>query len=376
MIEALLPVEQRLKPGADVTAPGNGGKVVGFLQQTLFHQSLQNPKREGRTADAASRDGDSRKFPVETFLLPGPVAGGPFCAWRIASPRERHEQGDGVFRGGHGVAAGRVHHDDALAGGRGHVDVVHADARAGDGAALAGLVEEFGGEFGLRPADNRVRGADGGLEFVALEAGAVVHLDPGSGEQFDPGGFELVEAYPYDLIILDLMLPRLTGGELLQRIRRTNSYVPVLVLTARDSIDDKVKLFELGADDYLTKPFAFAELLARLNALARRPPTQEMAMALRVADLEVDLLRRTVTRSGARIDLQPREYQILEFLLRHAGRVVTRTMLLESVWDFHFDPKTNIVETHMSRLRAKLYQEGAPDLIHTVRGAGYCLREP
>jgi two-component system OmpR family response regulator len=172
------------------------------------------------------------------------------------------------------------------------------------------------------------------------------------------------------------MLPEVDGMTILRTIRASNIQTPVLLLTAMDGIDDRVEGLEAGADDYLVKPFAFAELLARLNALARRPPTQEMTMSLRVADLEVDLLRRTVTRSGTRIDLQPREYQILEFLLRHAGRVVTRTMLLESVWDFHFDPKTNIVETHMSRLRGKLYREDAPDLIHTVRGAGYCLREP
>jgi len=189
-------------------------------------------------------------------------------------------------------------------------------------------------------------------------------------------GLLLAAGETYDVIVLDRMLPEVDGMTILRTIRASNIQTPVLLLTAMDGIDDRVEGLEAGADDYLVKPFAFAELLARLNALARRPPTQDMAMSLRVADLEVDLLRRTVTRSGARIDLQPREYQILEFLLRHAGRVVTRTMLLESVWDFHFDPKTNIVETHMSRLRAKLYREGAPDLIHTVRGAGYCLREP
>jgi two-component system OmpR family response regulator len=189
-------------------------------------------------------------------------------------------------------------------------------------------------------------------------------------------GLLLAAGETYDVIVLDRMLPEVDGMTILRTIRASNIQTPVLLLTAMDGIDDRVEGLEAGADDYLVKPFAFAELLARLNALARRPPTQDLAMSLRVADLEVDLLRRAVTRSGARIDLQPREYQILEFLLRHAGRVVTRTMLLESVWDFHFDPKTNIVETHMSRLRAKLYREGAPDLILTVRGAGYCLREP
>uniref|UniRef100_UPI00286B2E81 response regulator transcription factor n=1 Tax=Phenylobacterium sp. TaxID=1871053 RepID=UPI00286B2E81 len=137
-----------------------------------------------------------------------------------------------------------------------------------------------------------------------------------------------------------------------------------------------VEGLEAGADDYLVKPFAFAELLARVNALARRPPTQDIRTELSVADLKLDLLKRTVSRGGRRIELQPREFQLLEYLLRHAGRVVTRTMLLESVWDFHFDPKTNIVETHMSRLRGKVDRGHAHELIHTVRGAGYVLREP
>jgi two-component system OmpR family response regulator len=136
-----------------------------------------------------------------------------------------------------------------------------------------------------------------------------------------------------------------------------------------------VEGLEAGGDDYLVKPFATAELLARINALARRPPPQDVTTALRVADLHMDLLKRAVTRAGQRIDLQPREFQLLEYLMRHAGRVVTRTMLLESVWDFHFDPKTNIVETHMSRLRSKVDRGHAQELIHTVRGAGYCLRE-
>ena len=151
---------------------------------------------------------------------------------------------------------------------------------------------------------------------------------------------------------------------------------PVLLLTALGGIDDRVEGLEAGGDDYLVKPFAFAELLARVGALARRPPPQDAPTVLRVADLEMDLLGRTVTRAGERIELQPREFQLLEYLMRHAGRVVTRTMLLESVWDFHFDPKTNIVETHISRLRAKLQRGGGAELIHTVRGAGYRLSEP
>jgi two-component system OmpR family response regulator len=137
-----------------------------------------------------------------------------------------------------------------------------------------------------------------------------------------------------------------------------------------------VRGLDSGADDYLVKPFAFAELLARINALARRPPLAEAATVLRAGDLEMDLLKRSVLRAGRPVELQPREFQLLEFLLRNADRVVTRTMLLEAVWDFHFDPRTNIVETHISRLRSKLSGDGAPDLIHTVRGAGYVLRAP
>jgi two-component system OmpR family response regulator len=137
-----------------------------------------------------------------------------------------------------------------------------------------------------------------------------------------------------------------------------------------------VRGLEAGGDDYLVKPFAFAELLARINALARRPPLTDTPTVLRVGDLEVDRLRRTVLRAGRPIELQPREFQLLEFLMRNDDRIVTRTMLLEAVWNFHFEPKTNIVETHMSRLRAKLSQFGGAELIHTVRGAGYAVRAP
>jgi two-component system OmpR family response regulator len=137
-----------------------------------------------------------------------------------------------------------------------------------------------------------------------------------------------------------------------------------------------VRGLEAGGDDYLVKPFAFAELLARINALARRPPLTDTPTVLRAGDLEMNLLKRTVIRGGRPVELQSREFQLLEYMLRNADRVVTRTMLLEAVWDFHFDPKTNIVETHMSRLRSKLSQNGGAELIHTVRGAGYVLRAP
>jgi two-component system OmpR family response regulator len=189
-------------------------------------------------------------------------------------------------------------------------------------------------------------------------------------------GLMLAAGETYDVIILDRMLPEIDGLGILRTIRASGVKTPVLLLTALGGIDDRVEGLEAGADDYLIKPFAFAELLARVNALARRPPAQEMRTELALADLRLDLLKRTVSRAGRRIDLQPREFQILEYLLRHAGRVVTRTMLLESVWDFHFDPKTNIVETHMSRLRGKVDRGHGVELIHTVRGAGYVLREP
>ena len=180
----------------------------------------------------------------------------------------------------------------------------------------------------------------------------------------------------HDVLVVDRMLPGLDGLGLVRTLREAGVKAPVLFLTALGGVGDRVRGLEAGGDDYLVKPFAFAELLARLNALARRPPLAEVQTVLRVADLEMDLLKRTVTRGGARVELQPREFQLLEYLMRNIERVVTRTMLLEAVWDFHFDPKTNIVETHVSRLRAKIAQSGGPELIHTVRGAGYVLREP
>ena len=180
----------------------------------------------------------------------------------------------------------------------------------------------------------------------------------------------------HDVLIVDRMLPGLDGVSLVRGLREIGMKAPVLFLTALGGVGDRVRGLEAGADDYLVKPFAFAELLARVNALARRLPLNEMPRVLRIGDLEIDLLKRTVARGGKPIELQPREFQLLEFLARNADRVVTRTMLLESVWDFHFDPKTNIVETHMSRLRGKLAQHGGTELIHTVRGAGYALRAP
>lgn len=189
-------------------------------------------------------------------------------------------------------------------------------------------------------------------------------------------GLMLAAGEPYDVIILDRMLPEIDGLAILKTIRSIGVKTPVLVLTALGGIDDRVEGLEAGGDDYLVKPFAMAELLARIQALARRPPPQEAPTVLEVADLKLDLLKRTVTRANTRVELQPKEFQLLEFLMRHAGKVVTRTMLLEGVWDFHFDPRTNIVETHISRLRSKIDRGPGTELIQTVRGAGYCIRAP
>jgi two-component system OmpR family response regulator len=166
------------------------------------------------------------------------------------------------------------------------------------------------------------------------------------------------------------------GLALVKTLRGAGHAAPTLLLTTLSGIDDRVEGLNAGADDYLVKPFAFSELLARLNALARRPPPAQVQTTLQVGDLKVDLLRRKVTRGSEVIDLQPREFQLLEFLMRHADQIVTRTMLLEGVWEFHFDPKTNVVETHISRLRSKVDRGRHPELIQTIRGAGYCLRAP
>jgi two-component system OmpR family response regulator len=189
-------------------------------------------------------------------------------------------------------------------------------------------------------------------------------------------GLLMATAERYDVLIVDRMLPGLDGLSLVKALRGAELKTPVLLLTTMGGIDDRVDGLNAGADDYLIKPFAFSELLARVNALARRPPMAEARTVLKICDLEMDLLKRRVTRGGEIIDLQPREFQLLEFLVRHADQVVTRTMLLEGVWEFHFDPKTNVVETHISRLRSKVDRGRAHELIHTIRGSGYSLRAP
>ncbi len=186
-------------------------------------------------------------------------------------------------------------------------------------------------------------------------------------------GLYLATGERYEVMIVDRMLPHMDGLSLVKAARSSGVKTPALFLTTMGGVDDRVAGLEAGADDYLVKPFVFAELLARVSALARRPPIVETT-SLKVGDLEVDLLTRAVTRGGKRIDLLAQEFKILEYLARHAGEIVTRTMLLEKVWDFHFDPKTNIVETHISRLRAKIDKGFDKPLLHTVRGAGYVIR--
>lgn len=186
-------------------------------------------------------------------------------------------------------------------------------------------------------------------------------------------GLEYAEAYPYDLILLDLMLPSLPGVEVLQRIRRTNQYVPILVLTARDSVDDKVKLFEGGADDYLTKPFAFAELLVRVKALLRRGPVNRSS-TLRIGDLELDRLTQQVKWHGKHIELTAKEYSLLEYLMQNPDRVLSRNMIIEHVWDQSFDGITNIVDVYVRHLRSKIDEGNEPKMIRTVRGTGYMIR--
>jgi two-component system OmpR family response regulator len=187
-------------------------------------------------------------------------------------------------------------------------------------------------------------------------------------------GLFLATGGGHDVLVVDRMLPKLDGLGMVRALRAAGVSAPAIFLTARAGVGDRVEGLDAGADDYLAKPFAFAELLARINALARRPALQADATMLAVGDLQMDLLKRRVTRAGQRIDLQPREFRLLEYLMRRQGQVVTRTMLLEGVWDFHFDPKTSVVETHVSRLRAKIDRGHARALIHTLRGQGYVVR--
>lgn len=187
-------------------------------------------------------------------------------------------------------------------------------------------------------------------------------------------GLLMATTEQYDVLVVDRMLPELDGLSLVKTIRASDNTTPVLILSALGEVDDRVQGLKAGADDYLTKPFAFSELMARLEALLRRKEVEAPVTRLRVADLELDLLSREVTRGGRPIDLQPREFRLLEYLMRHHGQVVTRTMLLEKVWDYNFDPQTNIIDVHISRLRGKIDKGFDTPLLHTVRGSGYVLK--
>ena len=208
-------------------------------------------------------------------------------------------------------------------------------------------------EKGLREAGHSVDSADNGKD-----------------------GLFLATTEPYDVLVIDWMLPEVDGMRVLHALRASDNMVPVLILSARNQVDDRVRGLRAGADDYLVKPFAFEELLARVEILAlRRPSASGESTTLSCHDLEMDLLSRRVLRAGNTIDLNPREFSLLEYLLRHQGQVITRTLLLENVWDYHFDPQTNVIDVHISRLRQKIDKGHERALIHTVRGAGYRLSD-
>ena len=217
--------------------------------------------------------------------------------------------------------------------------IVEDDLEAG--AAMARGLTEAGNEV--------VHAADGSLGLKAAE----------------PGG--------YDVMVVDRMMPNMDGLTMVETLRRQGDQTPVLFLSALGEIEDRVTGLKAGGDDYLVKPYAFAELIARVEALARRRDTGSVQTMLRVGDLEMDLIGRCVRRDGKEIDLQPREFQLLEFLMRHAGQSVTRTMLLEKVWEYHFDPQTNVIDVHVSRLRSKIDKGFERPMLQTVRGAGYRL---
>jgi two-component system OmpR family response regulator len=188
-------------------------------------------------------------------------------------------------------------------------------------------------------------------------------------------GLSMARKGAYDVLVVDRMLPRRDGLALVQELRSEGSRTPVLILSALGEVDDRVKGLRAGGDDYLTKPYAYTELLARIEALARRLVPEEQQTRYTVGDLVLDRLSHKVTRAGTLISLQPREFRLLEYLMKHAGQVVTRTMLLENVWDYHFDPQTNVIDVHISRLRSKIDKGFSRPLLHTVRGAGYMIRD-
>ena len=187
-------------------------------------------------------------------------------------------------------------------------------------------------------------------------------------------GLNLALSGSFDVLVVDRMLPKRDGLSVVSTLRQESISTPALFLSALGEVDDRIMGLKAGGDDYLTKPYAFAELLARIEVLVRRSNPEQARTRLQVGDLEVDLLARKVSRNGTEIDLQPREFRLLEYLMKHAGQVVTRTMLLENVWEYHFDPQTNVIDVHISRLRAKIDKNFKQPLLHTIRGAGYSLR--
>lgn len=238
------------------------------------------------------------------------------------------------------------------------------------------------GGFALLPAATRPQD-NGRMKILLIEddpetADHICHALRAQGHEVEESrdgtaGLAAAQGGQHAALIVDRMLPGLDGLSLVKRLRAEGSQTPVLFLTTMSGIDDRVAGLNGGGDDYLTKPFALVELVARINAIARRGDSRQ-PVTLHAGDLEMDLIRRTVHRGGKAVDLQPQEFKLLEYMLRNAGRVVTRSMLLENVWELHFDPRTNIVETHMSRLRAKMDRGHPIELIHTIRGNGYILR--
>ncbi|CAM5581426.1 response regulator transcription factor [Mycolicibacterium aubagnense] len=207
------------------------------------------------------------------------------------------------------------------------------------------------------------------LEKAFTEAGHTAHV-AGDGET----GFALADSGEYDVMVVDRMLPRRDGLSVIAALRSRGNTTPVLILSALGEVDDRVTGLRAGGDDYLTKPYAFSELLARVEVLNRRAGVKESETVYRSGDLELDRLSHSVKRAGKEIVLQPREFRLLEYLMRHAGQVVTRTMLLENVWDYHFDPQTNVIDVHVSRLRGKIEKGFEKPILHTIRGAGYMLK--
>jgi len=207
------------------------------------------------------------------------------------------------------------------------------------------------------------------LEKAFAEAGHIAHL-AGDGE----AGYALARDGGYDVLIVDRMLPRRDGLSVIAGLRALGVDTPVLILSALGEVDDRVTGLRAGGDDYLTKPYAFSELLARVEVLNRRAAGKDVETVYRAGDLELDRLSHTVRRAGREIVLQPREFRLLEYLMRHSGQVVTRTMLLENVWDYHFDPQTNVIDVHVSRLRGKIEKGFDTPVLHTIRGAGYMLK--